>query len=86
MVRARPAFRHPRPGTPGGKAGAKKTYPWGKRLRLDQRVAEGDIREDLSKVQVRKSLAGPDGRHPQVLRGLADGLVRPLQKGDTAAR
>ena len=31
---------------------------------------------------MRKSLMGPDGVHPQVLRELADGLVRPLQKGD----
>ena len=30
---------------------------------------------------MRKSLMGPDGVHPQVLRGLADGLVRPPQKG-----
>ena len=36
----------------------------------------------MSKVQVRKSLMGPDGGHPQVLRELAAGLVRPLQKGD----
>ena len=49
-------------------------------------AAEGDIREDLSKVRMRKSLAGTDGGHPQVLRELADGLVRPLQKGDVPER
>lgn len=45
-------------------------------------MAEDEIREHLSKVEMHKALMGPAGVHPQVLRELADGLGRPLQKGD----
>ena len=38
--------------------------------------------ELLSKAEVHKSLLGPAGLQPQVLREQAGGLVRPLQKGD----
>ena len=66
-----------RPWRAGGKAGAKKSCPQCKRIWQDQVAAE-ELREHLSKVQMRKSLMGPDGGHPQVLRGLADGLVLSL--------
>ena len=46
-------------------------------------MSEDEIREDLSKAGRQKtSLSGPHGVHPQVPRGLAGGLARPLHKGD----
>lgn len=41
-------------------------------------MEEDEIREHLSKLEMHKSLMGPVGVHPQVLRELADGLARPL--------
>ena len=70
-----------RPWRAGGKARAKKSCPQCKRIWQDQVAAE-ELREHLSKVEMPKSLRGPDGVHPQVRRELSGGLARPLQKGD----
>lgn len=45
-------------------------------------MAEDETRQHLSKVEIHKSLIGPAGVRPQVLRELAGGLVRPIQKED----
>lgn len=81
MVLARPASRHPRPQRPGGKAGAKKRFLLCERICWAQ-VAEDELRQHLSKLEMPKSLLGPAGVQPEEARELADGLVRPLQQGD----
>ena len=43
-----------------------------------------ELREHLSKVEMPRSLTGPDGVRPQARRELSGGLARPLQKGDAA--
>lgn len=48
----------------GNKAGAKKTYPWWKRVRSKNNLAHGTM--------------GPDGMHMLVLSELAVAIPRPL--------